>query len=105
MEISRVVVGVFFVLAMAILAAILYNLFFSYPDGSLWHLTRSIQSPMSAYYYRYCYIPNIHQTDAIDESLGIDILYDYESTPYDIENTDTVSCSGSSYFLYSTGWE
>lgn len=103
MDVANVVKEVFFVMAMAILAVILYELFFVYPDGSLWVMTERIQAPISAYYYRYCYIPNLHQSDGIDTALGMDVVYTLENTPYNLESVDTADYAGTGSY-YTTGW-
>lgn len=87
---------VFYTLAVAMLAALLYNVLFVYDydrvntevpgdtsgigtisggvlngKGALWVAADTIQNACSAHFYNYAYLPMIHQNDEIDQQLGI----------------------------------
>lgn len=86
-------------------------------QGVLWYAAESIETPISRYYYEYCYLPNIHQSDYVDEALGgiknsayyngniqqtrTDLSYDASNPCADFYNFG-VSLTGIPY--YSTGW-
>lgn len=87
---------VFYTLAIAMLAALLYNVLFIYDydrvntempgdsdgvgtvaggiwngKGALWVAADTIQNACSSYFYNYAYLPMIHQNDEIDQQLGV----------------------------------
>lgn len=103
MDVAKVIYYVFLFLGIAVAASILYKVFFDYPDGTLWWASRSIQVPMSAYYYRYCYIPEAHQSDSVDEALGGTSL-GYEATPYNLGVYDGTDDITTFTYEYTTGW-
>lgn len=41
-----------------------------YWKGALWYAAEMMESPIARYYYMYCYIPNMHANDYVDENLG-----------------------------------
>lgn len=101
MSVATVIKEVFFVLAMMILAVTLYNVLCSYPDGALWVISNNIQAPIAQYYYEYCYLPNIHENDAVDSALGCHVLYSVTNTP--TNHTTTVAYPANNF--YTTGWK
>lgn len=38
--------------------------------GALWYMAEAVEKPISRYYYEYCYLPNIHSNDYVDEALN-----------------------------------
>lgn len=88
-------------------------------NGVIWYMARAIETPISRYYYEYCYLPNIHQNDYVDEALGGIKNSDYYYNG-DIQETETdLSQSASNPYAdlydfhpshngivhYSTGWK
>lgn len=86
-------------------------------QGVLWYMARVIETPISRYYYEYCYLPNIHQNDYVDEALGG--TYDTDYYDGDLQKTETDLTYSASYPYadlysfptssnginhYSTGW-
>lgn len=103
MDVAKVIKEVFFFLALAVLGAVLYVLLLDYPDGTLWYMSESIQSPIAVYYHQYCYTPNMHQSDSIDKILGLQQKWGLDDTPSDIESKTSVTYpTGVDY--YSTNW-
>ena len=39
-------------------------------EGVLWYMGKAMETPIARYYYEYCFLPNIHQNDYVDEALG-----------------------------------
>lgn len=78
--------------------------------GALWYAAEAMENPISRYYYEYCYLPNLHKNDYVDEALGGSKSFSsIQKTPTDLSSSptdDTYSFStGSSIFqTYSTGW-
>lgn len=72
-------------------------------EGVLWHAAKAIENPISKYYYEFCYLPNIHASDYVDEALGGMPAYgDLFSTETDLSlvNSDMYTLSPN----YSSGW-
>ena len=75
--------------------------------GLLWHAALSVEGPVSKYYHQFCFIPNVHAGDYIDEALGGSMnpstysghLFDTE-TDVSLYDSDMYEFSGG----YSTGW-
>ena len=42
-------------------------------QGVLYWMARSLENPIAYYYYNYCLVPNVHQTDYLDAELGCKI--------------------------------
>lgn len=110
MESEKVLKGVFLTLACAIVASTLYMAFFGYKDweGALFYASRQIEYPISKYYYTYCYLPNVHMDDDIDESLGgtVQSSGDMMDTESDLSSDDTdVVVFGEGDSHYSSGWK
>lgn len=79
--------------------------------GALWYAAEQMENPISRYYYEYCYLPNVHANDYIDESLGgtTSSLYpsgNLQSTGTDLSTSiDMYSYSSVAGIVhYSTGW-
>lgn len=81
--------------------------------GVLWYAAEAMETPISRYYYEYCYLPNLHKDDYVDEALGGSKNFstlqrtttDLSSTPTDDKDTYNFSISNSSVFpTYSTEW-
>lgn len=79
--------------------------------GALWYAAEAMENPISRYYYEYCYLPNLHKDDYVDEALGGSKTFstlqrtttDLSSSPTD--DTYSFSTGSSSVFqTYSTGW-
>ena len=144
MEIGKVIWSVFAFLGMAIVAVLLYDLLFAYDytasssaqgdgndhmgahtieeingvrKGALWVVADAIQSGASLYYYNYCYLPVIHETDRVDRTLGWTSPYQmverdgsliagYDATPTNLYMYDTIDMSnlGAGLDTYTTGW-
>lgn len=112
MDGSKVLRGVFFTLACAIIMSVLYMAFFGFGtwEGALFFASRKVEYPISKYYYSYCYLPNVHMEDSIDLSLGGSLDNSYTSmmgTESDLstDTSDNSHFSSSSFHHYSTGWQ
>lgn len=77
-------------------------------EGVLWHMARSVENPISKYYYEFCFVPNIHASDYVDSALGGSI----NGTVFNAGNiyaTETDLSGGSDMYTfsagYSTGWK
>lgn len=123
MSVSKAILSVFTVLALAITMAILYDVLLAYnpqfefvhtsdgsaTHGALWQAAHSIQRPISAYYHNYCYVPNALQTMGVDEALGRTYNFgDYSDAPANLQssNVDPSAPTGvSEGWYYSTGWQ
>lgn len=86
--------------------------------GAIWYMARSIESPISRYYYQYCYLPNVHQNDYVDEDLGgiATSMFsgDIQKTTSDLSSNGTLSSPHDFYtfssgtngvYYYTTGWK
>lgn len=122
MEGSKVLRGVFFTLACALAMFLLYYALFGSRnlsggaiageaewEGALFYASRQIEHPISKYYYSYCYLPNIHMEDDIDESLGASLVHDCDNinkTESDLQSDDYSDNSlfSSSYNHYTSEW-
>ena len=121
MEGSKLLRGVFFTLMCAIIMTTLYTIFFKVPikigdikvNGALQYACYYMEYPISKYYYTYCFLPNVHMEDSIDDSLGADIDCDssdssFRKTEADLSSDDSDNSvfgeRSSSYHHYSTGW-
>ncbi len=93
----------------------LYMIFFGCQptgwEGLLWSSTRAVEQPVSQYYYKYCYTPNIHKTDYIDNALGYEIISNVEDSSTEsclkdqvADNVARYNASGASSYYYTTGW-
>lgn len=38
--------------------------------GAIWYMAQAVETPIARHYYEYCYLPNIHANDYVDEVLG-----------------------------------
>lgn len=126
---NSMVKNVFLTLAGAVAAAVLYVLLFgavnlegeqiATPDvagfsynlsnwkGALWYAAEFIETPISMYYYNYCYTPNVHANDYVDDQLGgIKLGWsNYRNTPANLAgDTDLYDFSGVTSGYWSTGW-
>lgn len=81
--------------------------------GALWYAAEQLENPISRYYYEYCYLPNIHTNDYLDEALGgtrnTGGLYYHGSmqeTRTDLSGSDDLYTFHSTGDIthYSTGW-
>ena len=78
--------------------------------GALWYAAEAMENPISRYYYEYCYLPNLHKNDYVDEALGGSKSFSsIQKTPTDLSSSptdDTYSFStySSIFQTYSTGW-
>lgn len=78
--------------------------------GALWYAAEAMENPISRYYYEYCYLPNLHKNDYVDEALGGSKSFsslqktatDLSSSPTD--DTYNFSTGSSTFQTYSTGW-
>lgn len=110
MESEKIVHSVFMILLCAILMSTLYMVFFGTKnwEGVLFYSSRQMEYPISKYYYSYCYLPNVHMEDAIDESLGGSLHSNYSNlmnTEADLSLDDSDNSTfGTSYHHYSSGW-
>ena len=109
----RVLKEVFLMLLCCTVALILYFIFFGVNlapygtwEGLISYSARAVETPIARYYYEYCYLPNIHANDSIDEALGgTSTVSNLFQTPADLSSsgTDTVSFH-SVVPYYTTGW-
>ena len=76
-------------------------------EGALFYAARAIESPISRYYYEYCYKPGILEYYYLDKDLGYDIdSLDVPSTGFDGFPGNNVKSSVSSAVSgYTTGWK
>lgn len=93
-------------------ALMLYFAFFGIKDwrGVLFYASEVVESSISRYYYEYCYLPNIHMNDSIDESLGCTVAADLQSTETFLGEEaglvyNNVSYPSSLDSFYTTGWK
>ena len=111
---EKFVKNVFLMLMGTIVALLLYRAFFGQHSGgiewkgALMFAAEAIEQPISRYYFEYCFLPNIHSTDAIDRQLGCTVTTGTSSDLFSgIQLTDT---SLDSEFIllptssYSSGW-
>lgn len=81
--------------------------------GALWYAAETIEHPISKYYFDYCYLPTLHETDYVDLALTsitdntTDLSSDlftvgnYQTTKADLsDNTDKCKLTTD----YSTSW-
>lgn len=126
MGVSKVILSVFTVLALFIIMVILYDVLLVYEPsnplhtsdgtethGALWQAAHAIQAPISAYYYNYCFVPNVMQVERLDESMGRQYSYAIYRIPSNLENDDldpkvsaepSVPAVANQDFFWSTGW-
>lgn len=83
-------------------------------QGALWLAAHSLETPIGRYYYEYCYLPNIHANDFVDEALkgtpaGFGV--NYQSTDSDLTvNSGNPNAAYDTYDFsgvadhWSTGW-
>lgn len=79
--------------------------------GALWFAAEAMENPISRYYYEYCYLPNLHKDDYVDEALGgIKTFTSIQKTKTDLSSTPTDDTyqfptnSSAVFNTYSTGW-
>lgn len=74
--------------------------------GALWYAAEMVETPISRYYYMYCYLPNIHMNDYVDENLGGTLKEgDIFKTPTNLKSVDSDLMNFSHTGQYfSTGW-
>jgi hypothetical protein len=80
-------------------------------QGAIWFMARSVENPISRYYYEYCYLPSMHSNDYVDKALGgTTSSYfgsdTYQSTESNLTgNVDTHNFSTDANITHwSTGW-
>lgn len=85
-------------------------------QGVIWYMAEAIETPLSRYYYQYCYLPNLHQGGGVDKALGgtYNTAYfngDIQKTETDLKDSalypsgDLYNFSSSNgVYHYSTGW-
>ena len=82
-------------------------------QGALWYMARAVENPISRYYYEYCYLPNIHQNDYVDQALGgTPNVSDIQKTETDLTRNYTkpyddlynFPSEHDCIYHYSTGW-
>lgn len=125
---------VFLVLMGAIIAALLYWIFFgtvalsgddtvgqdasgfyfkSHWDGALMYASRAIETPISAYYYYYCYLPTAYNNLYMDAELSgttpdasnfSDLTKLGSDLSIDTTDVYTVDESTSTRYRYTTGF-
>lgn len=88
-------------------------------QGAIWYMARAIENPISRYYFQYCYLPNVHQNDYVDEALGGSKYASYyngnlQHTETDLSNDGTLgnpidfytfTSNSNGIYHYSTGWK
>ena len=80
--------------------------------GALWYAAEQLETPISKYYYEYCFLPNIHSNDYVDEALeGIkDTTTYYKNGNLQLTETNLSGNNDLYRFAshdiphYSTGW-
>lgn len=109
---SSMVKNVFLTLMGSIVAVMLYGMFFGVGEwnGALFYASKVVESSISRYYYEYCYLPNMHMNDSIDESLGCTVATDLQSTETFLGEEAGVVYNNVSYpsslgLFYTTGWK
>lgn len=82
-------------------------------QGVIWYMARSIETPISRYYFEYCYIPSVHQNDYVDEVLGGTKYVSYydgnlQHTKTDLSNNSkdfyNFTSGTNGIYHYTTGW-
>ena len=128
--------NVFLVLMYTVMAVILYLVFFGTKSlngndlvgvqigtitqtqswkGLIWFMAGAVENSTARYYYEYCFLPNIHNDDYVDEALGGQPSSSYFESG-DLQKTETNLSSASSDLYnfpaensgirhYSTGWK
>ena len=110
---------VFLLIMMTTLALVLYWVFFGQDStghkGVLYWLCYNLEAPIAQYYYNYCYLPNVHNSDYIDLELGVKMYHnkthysqitmaDYNSTALELP-MDDVNVYNYPSNHYSAGWD
>lgn len=79
--------------------------------GALWYAAEQLETPIAKYYYEYCFLPNIHSNDYVDEALDGSKSSTYykngnlQLTETNLSgNNDLYTFGSSSIPHYSTGW-
>lgn len=111
---TSMVKNVFLMLMGAVVAVTLYFIFFGQGtwEGLLWFATRQFEVPCALHYYEYCYLPNIRQSDGVDEALGGVLQYGIQQTPSDLSNDSiltvtfpvTMTSADNVERVWSTSW-
>lgn len=108
---NKFVSGVFMLMlcawVMAFLASGFFGLSNSRSDGSLMYVARAVETPISNYYYNYCYIPTVHMEDGVDKALGGTLkasMSNYARTESNLKSADSDNVVFSGTNHYSTGW-
>lgn len=101
--------NVFLMVIGVTVALLLYHIFFGLGawEGLIWFASRAIETPISNYYYSYCYVPDIYSSAYVDKALGGAVVNNIMRIPANLSvgSTDIVDFSSSTYFCYSTGWK
>lgn len=92
--------------------------FKSHWDGVLMYSARAIETPISAYYYYYCYLPTVYNNLNLDAELSADTdgaqtitkpdnMVVINTTPSDLEdvNTDIYNVDNGTRFCYNTQFQ
>ena len=110
---------VFLLIMMTTLALVLYWVFFGQAStghkGVLYWLCYNLEAPIAQYYYNYCYLPNVHNSDYIDMELGVQVygksdysqitMADYNSTALELQMAGVGSVYTYPSTHYSSGWD
>lgn len=75
--------------------------------GVLWYVAEYMEKPVAKYYYDYCYVPNIHQSDYVDEALGLTLKKPglWDTTAILTGDNDVIQDKPAEEGVYwSTGW-
>lgn len=111
-ELNQMVRDAFFAIMFALIAYILYAIFFGQGawEGALWYGARMVERPIANYYYSYTYVPNVHSGDYLDIELGCKVFgHDDvgDITASQLYITDPSLASHTTYpaVHYTKGWE
>lgn len=77
--------------------------------GVLWNAALAVETPISKYYYEFCFLPNMHAGDYVDEALGLNKNPSvFNSNNLFETETDLSGAESGTYSdlgaNYSTGW-
>lgn len=124
---EKFVKNIFLTMMGVVVAMLLYFAFFGFHlsgdsyysgnewEGALWYAGRAIETPLSRFYYEYCYLPTVNRDNAVDSALGGTQINPLQKTESDLTDSSTrkssdnysfesaTSSSNISYY-YSTGW-
>ena len=93
--------SVFYLVAVVLLAMLLYQLFFGVDDNALRYACNSMETAIANYYYAYCFYPTAHINDGVSSSSPLNVTV-YNNT--DLYHVDTDNGGSRDWSYQTANW-